>query len=291
VTSIRPRPAYASEGAIREFVTHVLREDIGEGDFSSLSSIDENATSSARILFKDDGIVAGIELAEAIFHQFDSRLHVTHIQRDGDKVRKSDAGFTVTGPARSILSTERVVLNCLQRMSGIATYTHNLIQLVAGTKAQVTDTRKTTPGFRLPEKWAVHIGGGRNHRFALYDMIMLKDNHVDLGGGIRQALSNAKRFNAAGGRALQIEVETRNLAEVKEVLEAGGADIIMLDNMTPADMKKAIGLIDGRTKVEASGKITESNIREVAECGVDYISVGALTHSVKSLDISLKVIG
>jgi nicotinate-nucleotide pyrophosphorylase (carboxylating) len=290
VTSARPRPSYASDGAIRDFVTHVLNEDIGEGDFSSLSSLDEMATASARILFKDDGVVAGVVLAEAIFHHYDSRLQINHVQSDGDLVRKGDAGFTVTGPARSILSTERVVLNCLQRMSGIATYTRYLTQLVAGTKAQVTDTRKTTPGFRLPEKWAVYIGGGRNHRFALYDMIMLKDNHVDMGGGIRKALNNAKSFNAREGKHLPIEVETRNLDEVREVLDTGGADVIMLDNMTPADMKKAIALIGERAKVEASGKITEGNIREVAECGVDYISVGALTHSVKSLDISLKVI-
>lgn len=289
MSSSRPRPPYASDRAIQEFVAAALHEDIGEGDFSSISSISEDTTASARLLIKDDGIIAGVELAEMIFRQYDPRLQVVHVHRDGDTVRKGDYGLTVAGPARSILSTERVVLNCLQRMSGIATYTASLIKLVAGTKAQVTDTRKTTPGFRLPEKWAVHIGGGRNHRFALYDMIMLKDNHIDLGGGISRALENAKRFNSARSNPIPIEVETRNLEEVKQALETGGAAVIMLDNMPPAQMKEAIALIGGRAKIEASGKVTEANIREVAECGVDYISVGALTHSVRSLDISLKV--
>jgi nicotinate-nucleotide pyrophosphorylase (carboxylating) len=289
VSPSRPRPSYASDAAIRDFVSAILQEDIGEGDYSSISSISPDKTSSARLFIKDDGIIAGIELAEAIFRYHDPGLSVTRVQHDGDTVKKGDTGFTVTGSARSILATERVVLNCLQRMSGIATYTDKLIRLVQGTKAQVTDTRKTTPGFRLPEKWAVYIGGGRNHRYALYDMIMLKDNHVDLGGGIRNALTSAKRFTER--KMLPIEIETRNLAEVKEVLETGDADVIMLDNMTASDMKTAVSLIDGRARIEASGKITEANIREVAECGVDYISVGALTHSVRSLDISLKVIG
>jgi nicotinate-nucleotide pyrophosphorylase (carboxylating) len=286
--TIRRRPAYASDSAIREFVTAVLKEDIGEGDYSSISAVPSDRKASARLLIKDDGIIAGIELAEAIFHHHDPDLRISAAQRDGDVVKKGDSGFTVTGSARSILATERVVLNCLQRMSGIATYTARLIKLTQGTKAHVTDTRKTTPGFRLPEKWAVHIGGGRNHRFALYDMIMLKDNHVDLGGGIGTALTNAKQFTAH--KQLAIEIETRSLAEVREALETGGADVIMLDNMSLTDMKEAVSLIGNRARVEASGKITEENIRDVAECGVDYISVGALTHSVRSLDISLKVI-
>jgi nicotinate-nucleotide pyrophosphorylase (carboxylating) len=291
VTSSRPRPPFATEGAIRDFVAAALREDVGEGDFSSIASIDAKKKSKARLLIKDDGIIAGVELAETIFHQFDKDLEVTHGPRDGDTIHKGEFGFTVSGSARSILATERVVLNCMQRMSGIATYTNKLIQLVKGTKAQVTDTRKTTPGFRLCEKWAVHIGGGRNHRFALYDMIMLKDNHTDLGGGVAKVLGMASRFTTPAGKKLPIEVETRTLDEVKEALETGGADIIMLDNMSPSLIKQAVSLIAGRVRTEASGKITEANIREVAECGVDYISVGALTHSVRSLDLSLKVVG
>lgn len=291
MTSSRPRPPFATEGAIRDFVAAALREDVGEGDFSSIASIDAKKKSKARLLIKDDGIIAGVELAETIFHQFDKDLEVTHGPRDGDTIHKGEFGFTVSGSARSILATERVVLNCMQRMSGIATYTNKLIQLVKGTKAQVTDTRKTTPGFRLCEKWAVHIGGGRNHRFALYDMIMLKDNHTDLGGGVAKVLGMASRFTTPAGKKLPIEVETRTLDEVKEALETGGADIIMLDNMSPSLIKQAVSLIAGRVRTEASGKITEANIREVAECGVDYISVGALTHSVRSLDLSLKVVG
>jgi nicotinate-nucleotide pyrophosphorylase (carboxylating) len=291
VTSPRPRPPYATEGAIRDFVAAALREDVGEGDFSSIASVAEKKQTKARLVIKDDGIIAGVELAEIIFHQFDRNLVITHGPRDGDAVRRGDYGFTVAGSARSILATERLVLNCMQRMSGIATYTNTLTQLVKGTKAQVTDTRKTTPGFRLCEKWAVYIGGGRNHRFALYDMIMLKDNHVDLGGGVTKALSMANRFATPSGKKLPIEIETRTLDEVREVMETGGADIIMLDNMTPVMIREAVALIAGRVQTEASGKITESNIREVAECGVDYVSVGALTHSVRSLDISLKVIG
>ena len=291
MTSSRPRPPFATEGAIRDFVAAALREDVGEGDFSSIASVDAKKQSKARLLIKDDGIIAGVDLAETIFHQFDKNLEVTHGPRDGDTVHKGEFGFTVSGSARSILATERVVLNCMQRMSGIATYTNKLIQLVKGTKAQVTDTRKTTPGFRLCEKWAVHIGGGRNHRFALYDMIMLKDNHADLGGGVAKVLGMASRFTTPAGKKLPIEVETRTLDEVKEVLETGGADIIMLDNMSPSLIKQAVSLIAGRVRTEASGKITESNIREVAECGVDFICVGALTHSVRSLDLSLKVVG
>jgi nicotinate-nucleotide pyrophosphorylase (carboxylating) len=289
VTSPRPRPPYATDGAIQAFVAAALREDIGDGDFSSIASVDNKRHTTARLLIKDDGIIAGVELAETIFRQYDDKLVITHGPKDGDAVRKGDFGLTVSGSARSILATERLVLNCMQRMSGIATHTHKLAQLIKGTKAQVMDTRKTTPGFRLCEKWAVYLGGGRNHRYALYDMIMLKDNHVDLGGGIRKALTSAKEFTTPAGKNLLVEVETRTLNEVKEALETGGADIIMLDNMSTAMMKEAVALIAGRAKIEASGKITEANIREVAECGVDYISVGALTHSVRSMDISLKV--
>ena len=290
MTSRGHRPAYATDGAIRDFISSALREDIGEGDHSTLSAIDSSKIASARLMIKDDGIIAGVELAEAIFNQFDPQLKIAHAQGDGDPIRKGQAGFTVTGAARSILSCERVVLNCMQRMSGIATLTNRLSQIIEGTKARLTDTRKTTPGFRLPEKWAVFIGGGRNHRFALYDMIMLKDNHVDMGGGIAKALKSAVNYRDSRGKNLKIEVETRNLDEVQQALTAGGADIIMLDNMSVADVTKAVVLIGGKAETEASGGITESNIRQMAETGVTYISVGALTHSVRSLDLSLKMI-
>jgi nicotinate-nucleotide pyrophosphorylase (carboxylating) len=231
-----------------------------------------------------------VELSEAVFNYLDPKLKIARVQNDGDPISKGDVGFTVSGSARSILSCERVVLNCMQRMSGIATLTHRLSRIIDGTGAQLTDTRKTTPGFRLPEKWAVFIGGGRNHRFALYDMIMLKDNHVDMGGGIAKALKSAVDYRTSQRKNLKIEVETRNLDEVQQAIAAGGADIIMLDNMTTVDVAKAVALIGNKAETEASGGITEANIREMAETGVNYISVGALTHSVRSLDLSLKMI-
>jgi nicotinate-nucleotide pyrophosphorylase (carboxylating) len=283
-------PSYLTSSAIRTFIAAALIEDIGEGDHSSLGAVPEKKTASARLLVKDNGIIAGVELAGMIFAEVDKSLRLELFQKDGDEVRKGDVAFIVHGPARSILSAERLVLNCMQRMSGIATYTNHLSQLLAGTKTRVMDTRKTTPNFRLMEKWAVHIGGGLNHRFALYSMIMLKDNHVDMAGGIRSAISNTREYLKSSRKDLQIEIETRNLAEVDEVISTGGVDVIMLDNMSLADMKTAVARIDGKYKTEASGGITEATLREVAECGVDYISVGALTHSVKSLDLSLKVI-
>jgi len=290
VTSRGHRPAYATDEAIREFIRSSLKEDVGEGDHSTLSSIDKSTMARARLLIKDDGIIAGVELSEAIFNQLDPQLKITRAQSDGDVIRKGDAGFTVSGSARSILTCERVVLNCMQRMSGIATLTNRLSKMIEGTKAQLSDTRKTTPGFRLPEKWAVFIGGGRNHRFALYDMIMLKDNHVDMGGGIAKALKSAVDYRRSTAKNLKIEIETRNLDEVQQALDAGGADIIMLDNMKVADVARAVVLIGSMAETEASGGITESNIREMADTGVNYISVGALTHSVRSLDLSLKMI-
>jgi nicotinate-nucleotide pyrophosphorylase (carboxylating) len=290
VTSSGPRPAYATDGAIRDFVAAALKEDIGGGDHSTLSAIDASAVASANLHVKANGILAGIELAEAVFHQYDAGLKVNLFRRDGDAIANGEIAFMVTGAARSILSTERIVLNCMQRMSGIATYTRHLSRLIEGTGAQLTDTRKTTPGFRLAEKWAVFIGGARNHRFALYDMIMLKDNHVDLGGGVAKALRSAVNYRTAKGKNLRIEVETRNLAEVGQALEAGGADIIMLDNMSVPEILKAVDLIGNRAETEASGGITEANIRAIAETGVNYISVGALTHSARSLDLSLKVV-
>jgi len=284
------RPEYLSEEAISNFIKAALAEDIGEGDHSSLGSIPLTEISKARLLVKDDGIIAGVEMAEKIFHQFDSSLKIEFFKKDGDSIKKGEIAFIVEGPARSILSTERLVLNCMQRMSGIATYTSRLCQIIKGTKTQLLDTRKTTPNFRLMEKWAVAIGGGLNHRFALYDMVMLKDNHVDMAGGIKSAIENTKVYLQKENKRLKIEIETRTLKEVGEVLATGGVDIIMLDNMSIDEMRKAIVLINKKYKTEASGGITESTLRKVAETGVDYISVGALTHSVKSLDLSLKVI-
>ena len=284
------RPPYLSDQAIHQFIDAALAEDIGEGDHTTLGSIPRDTPGSARLLVKDDGRVAGLELAEKIFQRFDPGLRVEFFKQDGDEIKKGDVAFVVHGLARTILSTERVVLNCLQRMSGIATYTYSLCRLIDGTKTQLMDTRKTTPNFRLPEKWAVAIGGGKNHRFALYDMVMLKDNHIDMAGGIQPAIENMKKYFLEKHTDLKIEIETRTLREVEEVLRVGGVDVIMLDNMSTEDMKKAVNRIAGKYKTEASGGITEATLRAVAECGVDYISVGALTHSAKSLDMSLKVI-
>lgn len=282
------KPSYLNEQAISNFITAAFAEDIGPGDYSSLSSIPEGKTGQAKLLIKDDGIIAGVEMAEKIFKTFDSNLQVDLIVKDGDEVKYGDIGLIVKGSSASILSSERLVLNCIQRMSGIATLTHRLTQQIIHTKARLMDTRKTTPNFRLMEKWAVHIGGGVNHRFALYDMVMLKDNHVDFAGGIRQAIERTKAYLAAHDLNLKIEVETRTLDEVAEVIEVGGIDFIMLDNMDYASMRKAVEMVGDSYKTEASGGITEETLVSVAECGVDYISMGALTHSVKSLDISLK---
>ena len=281
-------PAYLTEAAIQSFIATALEEDIGEGDHSSLGAIPLPTQSTARLLIKDNGILAGVEVAEKIFHQIDPQLRIINFKKDGDQIEKGEVALEVKGSARSILSAERLVLNCMQRMSGIATYTHSLCKLIEGTSAKLLDTRKTTPNFRLMEKWAVLIGGGQNHRFALYDMVMLKDNHIDMSGGIRQAIENTRKYLNQNKKNLKIEIETRNINEVSEVLQVGGVDIIMLDNMSTTDMKKAVELIGRKYKTEASGGITEATLRGVAECGVDFISVGALTHSVKSLDLSLK---
>jgi nicotinate-nucleotide pyrophosphorylase (carboxylating) len=281
-------PSYLTQEAISEFIGSAFTEDVGEGDHSTLGAIPPDARSTARLLVKDNGILAGMDAAAMIFGFFDPGLVIKRMLKDGDEVKKGDIAFIVEGLSRSILSCERIVLNCMQRMSGIATYTHRLSQLIAGTPAKLMDTRKTTPNFRLMEKWAVLIGGGLNHRFALYDMVMLKDNHIDMAGGIRPAIENTRRYLATKNKSLRIEIETRNLREIKEALAVGGVDVIMLDNMSLADMREAVNLIGGRCKTEASGGITEQTIRDVAGTGVDFISVGALTHSVKSLDLSLK---
>ena len=282
------KPTYLTEEAISNFIANAFAEDIGPGDYSSLSSIPEGKTGQAKLLIKDDGIIAGVELAEKIFKTFDPKPEVELLVKDGDKVKYGDIGLLVKGSSVSILSSERLLLNCMQRMSGIATLTNRLTEKILHTKARLMDTRKTTPNFRLMEKWAVLIGGGINHRFALYDMVMLKDNHVDFAGGISEAISSSRAYLEENDLDLKIEIETRNLDEVRQVLSVGGVDQIMLDNMDYATMREAVSLIGDQYKTEASGGITEETLANVAECGVDYISMGALTHSVKSLDISLK---
>lgn len=279
---------YLTEAAINNFIDSALAEDVGEGDHSSLGAIPEHHQSKARLLVKDAGVLAGVELAQKIFHRYDSALTVDVFLNDGDVIKKGDVVLTVAGSARAILSTERLVLNCMQRMSGIATKTKKLTSLIQHTPARLMDTRKTTPNFRLPEKWAVLIGGGLNHRFALYDMVMLKDNHIDVARGIEPAVDKTKAYLRAINKALKIEVETRSLTEVQQALNAQ-VDVIMLDNMSIENMKEAVKLVNGKCKLEASGGITEANIASIAETGVDYISVGALTHAVQSLDLSLKI--
>lgn len=282
------KPTYLTEEAVQSFIESAFKEDIGPGDYSSLAAIPEGKQGKAKLLIKGDGIIAGIELAEKIFKKFDPTLEIELLKKDGDSVKFGDIGLIVKGSSASILSSERLVLNCMQRMSGIATLTHRLTEKILHTKARLMDTRKTTPNFRLMEKWAVFIGGGVNHRFALYDMIMLKDNHVDFAGGISAAIHQTKSYLDANNLKLKIEVETRNLEEVAEVIKVGGVDFIMLDNMDYATMKEAVKMIGDQFKTEASGGITEETLVPVAECGVDFISMGALTHSVQSMDISLK---
>lgn len=281
---------YLTEQNIRYFIKTALAEDIGDGDHSSLGSIPDGQQSNAKLLIKDSGVIAGLTLAERIFHYVDKGIELDFHKKDGDVVTNGEVGFHVSGNAQAILSAERLALNCLQRMSGIATYTSRLGQLIRGSKSRLLDTRKTTPNFRLPEKWAVLIGGGANHRFGLYDLVMLKDNHVDYAGGIKEAITSMKAYLKKNNLDLKIEVEVRNLTELGEVLDVGGVDRVMLDNMLPSDIREAVRTIGGRMETEASGGINEKNIGEIAETGVDYISVGALTHSYKSLDISLKAI-
>ncbi len=273
---------------IDEIIKNALKEDIGDGDHSTLSCVPENAQGVAKLLVKDTGIIAGVELAQKIFHTFDPDLKVDVFIKDGDRVKFGDIAFEVSGKSRSILTTERLVLNFMQRMSGIATQTNEIVSLIKGTDVKLLDTRKTTPGIRYMEKWAVRIGGGHNHRFALYDMIMLKDNHVDYAGGIKLAVQRANDYLASTGKSLKIEIEVRNEKELAEVLEIGNVDRIMLDNFSPERIVEALKEIPEKFEVEASGGITMETIRSYAETGVDYISVGALTHSFQSLDMSLK---
>jgi nicotinate-nucleotide pyrophosphorylase (carboxylating) len=273
---------------IHEFIRLAIQEDVGSGDHTSLSCIAENTQSKARLLVKDEGILAGLEVGILVLKTFDPSLQINQLLSDGASVRKGEIAFTVTGSARSILTAERLCLNIMQRMSGIATATHQLVKKLEGTHCKLLDTRKTTPLNRWLEKEAVRIGGGTNHRFGLYDMIMIKDNHADYAGGISAAIQRTRAYLNAQNLQLKIEVETRNLEEVKEVLQNLPVDRIMLDNFTPDCIQEAIQLINGRCETEASGGITFETIRDYALAGVDYISVGALTHSVKSFDLSLK---
>ena len=273
---------------LKRIIRNALEEDVKEGDHTSLACIPHDATGKAKLLVKDNGILAGIPVAIAVFAEVDSSLEMDIDIEDGTAVKKGDIAFEVSGSAISILTAERIVLNCMQRMSGIATLTNRYVQAIKGTKAKVIDTRKTTPGIRLLEKYAVTVGGGANHRMGLYDMIMIKDNHVDFSGGIAQAIDRTHQYLKSKNLDLQIEVETRNLDEVKQVLDRGGIDRIMLDNFTPEVMKNAVDMIQGRFETEASGGIVLETIRSYAETGVDFISVGALTHSATSLDLSLK---
>jgi nicotinate-nucleotide pyrophosphorylase (carboxylating) len=273
---------------VDEIIESALLEDIGDGDHSSLACVPEVAKGKATLFVKDDGILAGVDLAVRIFKKYDPSLKVDVRIIDGTPVKKGDIVFTVTGSSRSILATERLVLNFMQRMSGIATQTNKIVSLLEGTNTRLLDTRKTTPCIRYMEKWAVRIGGGENHRFALYDMIMLKDNHIDYAGGIKPAIERTQAYLKESGKNLKVEIEVRNFDELNQVLAIGGVDRIMLDNFTVEQLEEALKLIPSNYETEASGGITIDTIRDYAETGVDFISVGALTHSFKSLDLSLK---
>lgn len=273
-----------------EFITHALSEDIGDGDHTSQATIEENAIGRAQIKIKEKGILSGLEIAQKIFYAVDKNLEITVLSEEGKEVNSEDIVMLIKGNIRSLLKSERLVLNCMQRMSGIASLTRQYVKAVAGTKVKILDTRKTTPNFRYFEKQAVLTGGGMNHRFGLFDMILIKDNHVDASGGIRNALRSANEYQEVKRLKLPIEIETRNLKEVEEVLTSGLANRIMLDNFTPELLIQAVEMIKNRFETEASGGITISNILAYAQTGVQYISVGALTHSHNSLDISMKLI-
>ncbi|EMY81703.1 nicotinate-nucleotide pyrophosphorylase [Psychroflexus gondwanensis ACAM 44] len=275
---------------IQIIIQNAIREDVGEGDHSSLACIPENATGKAKLLVKDEGIIAGIHFAEQVFSYVDPSLKMEKLMQDGDPMSYGDIAFYVSGSSRSILKAERLALNAMQRMSAIATKTHQFSSLLKDYKTQILDTRKTTPGFRAPEKQAVKIGGGENHRFALYDMIMLKDNHIDFAGGISEAIQKTLNYLKSKDLDLKIVVEARSLSEVEEILENEGVYRILLDNFNFEETKKAVELIDGKCLTESSGGITLETAQHYAECGVDYISSGALTHSVHNLDLSLKAI-
>lgn len=275
---------------LEQDIKHWLAEDIGDGDHTTLCCIPADAIGRSRLIVKDTGIIAGIEVAKKVFEIFDNELRITQYMHDGDEVKPQDIAFEVEGKVRSLLQTERLMLNIMQRMSGIATRTREYVKLLEGTRTRILDTRKTTPGLRMLEKEAVLIGGGCNHRIGLYDMILLKDNHIDFAGGISQAIDRANKYLKDNNKNLKVEIEVRNFDELNEVLASGNVNRIMLDNFSVADTRKAVEIIGGRFETESSGGITETTIREYALAGVDYISVGALTHSIKSLDMSFKAI-
>lgn len=271
-------------------ITNAIREDVGDGDHSSLACIPSTAKGKAKLLVKDEGIVAGVAFAKQVFAYIDKNLIVETFIEDGSKVTYGDIVFYVKGTSQSILKAERIVLNAMQRMSAIATKTRTFVELLEGTKTKILDTRKTTPGIRALEKWAVKIGGGENHRFALYDMIMLKDNHIDFAGGITKAINQTMQYLKDTNRDLKIIVEARNLKEIEEIMQSDGVYRILIDNFNYEDTKKAVKLIGYKCLTESSGGINEHTIRQYAECGVDYISSGALTHSVHNMDLSLKAV-
>ena len=273
---------------VTDLIRLALEEDVADGDHSSLASVPAARRERAKLLVKQDGVLAGVSVGMEIFREVDPSLVIEQKLDDGDAIRVGDLVLTVSGSARSILKAERLVLNVMQRMSGIATHTREMVALIDDLPVKLLDTRKTTPNFRVFEKMATAIGGAHNHRMGLYDMIMLKDNHIDYAGGIEAAIGKTREYLVRTGKDLKIEIETRNLTEVEEVLRIGGVDIIMLDNFSTEDMRQAVKLIAGRFETEASGNITKENIRQIAETGVNGISSGALTHQVKSLDLSLK---
>ena len=281
---------YLQKEKALDLIRLALAEDVGDGDHTSLASIPADMRNSARLIIKDNGILAGVQAAKWVCETVDSSLTFREFIADGSQVSNGDIAFVVEGNSRSILVAERLALNILQRMSGIATYTHSLVEKIAHTQAKLLDTRKTTPNFRLFEKWAVKIGGGVNHRYGLFDMILLKDNHVDVAGGIKKALSNTENYLQQTGKKLAVEIEVRNLQELQEVLEFGGVKRVMFDNMPVDQIRKGVEMVAGKIETEISGGVTESTIVPLAETGVNYISVGKLTHAVKSLDMSLKTI-
>ncbi|MGL5938386.1 MAG: carboxylating nicotinate-nucleotide diphosphorylase [Phocaeicola sp.] len=273
---------------IERLIDLAFSEDIGDGDHTTLSSIPADAMGKSKLLIKEEGILAGIEIAKQVFNRFDPTMQVEVFINDGTHVKPGDVAMIVEGKIQSLLQTERLMLNIMQRMSGIATMTSKYVKKLEGTNTRVLDTRKTTPGMRILEKMAVKIGGGVNHRIGLFDMILLKDNHVDFAGGLEKAITRAKEYCQEKGKDLKIEIEIRNFDELQRVLDLGGVDRIMLDNFTPENTKKAVEMIGGRFETESSGGITFDTLRDYAECGVDFISVGALTHSVNGLDMSFK---